>query len=208
MNETSAGNDEIDLRELVRAVLATRIWLLIGLVVTSALFWVAMVVENLQKPIVFSYETRINLTFPGAIDGQYPNESPFSVSDIVAPVVLNAVFDANRIEEFMGRKDFSSSFSVKPYTPERNLILAKYTQQLSKKSISVAEINLLQTQMEEELRKASSESVTIMFTSENAYKIPLPALKKTLRDVPAEWARHMVEEVGSQHLMREFIQSV
>lgn len=196
MNDTSAANDEIDLKELIRAVLATRIWVLVALVVASVLFWVAMIFQNMQKPIVFSYETRINLTFPGAIDGQYPNETPFSVNDIVAPVVLNAVFDANGIEAYMGRKAFSSSFSVKPYTPERELILAKYDQQLAKKNISVAEINVLQSQMEEELKKSSSESVTITFTSEDAYKIPESTLKKTLRDIPAEWARHMVEEVG------------
>jgi hypothetical protein len=196
MSDVSVANDEIDLKELVRAVLATRVWVLIALVVGTALFWVAMVVQNYARPIVYTHETRINLTFQGSIESLYPNGSPFSVSDIVSPVVLNAVFEANGIGKFIDLKTFTSSFSAKPHTPERDLILAKYNQQLEKRSISVAEINLLQSRIEEELRKASSESLIITFTSKEAYKIPKATLQKTLRDIPTEWARHMVEEMG------------
>lgn len=195
MND-AAANDEIDLRELIRAVLATKNWLLVVLILASVLFWLGVVIQNLSKPIVYTYETRVNLTFQGAIVGQYPNETPFGVNDIVAPVVLNAVFEANGLEAYIERKAFTSSFSAKPFTPERPLILAKYNQALAKKNISVAEINLLQEEMEAELKKASAESVTITFTSALANRIPAEILKKTLRDIPAEWARHMVEEVG------------
>jgi hypothetical protein len=194
MNDHIA-NDEIDLKQLIRAVLDTKIWVFILLIVVSAGYWTLQVLSNLSKPTVYTYQTRINLVFTGVNEGNYPNGSPYNNNDLISPAVLNSVFDSNSMSEFIDRKSFISAFSVQPYTPDRDLILKKYSTQLTG-NLTGAEAGILQGQMSEELRKAAADAVTLTFSSTRASQVPSTLLNKVLRDVPVEWARHMVDEIG------------
>ena len=115
----SNASDEIDLRELLRSVLATRVPVVISLLVVSIVFWVAQIALNFVNPEVYRYESRIDFIFDGVQEGQYPNGSPFALPDLLAPVVLNAVYDANELADYSSRNQFISSFVVEPYTPGR-----------------------------------------------------------------------------------------
>ena len=103
-NQTEAhASDEIDLKELLRSVLATRVPVVISLLVVSVVFWVAQIALNVANPEVYRYESRIDFIFDGVQEGQYPNGSPFALPDLVAPAVLNAVYDANSLESLFCR---------------------------------------------------------------------------------------------------------
>ena len=131
----SNASDEIDLRELLRSVLATRVPVVISLLVVSIVFWVAQIALNFVNPEVYRYESRIDFIFDGVQEGQYPNGSPFALPDLLAPVVLNAVYDANELADYSSRNQFLSSFVVEPYTPERGFILARYQAVVSEQEI-------------------------------------------------------------------------
>lgn len=192
----NANNNEIDLKDLMRAVLDTRQWVFVAVVLLSVAFWGLQTASNIVKPTVHSYTTRINLTFKGVEQGQYPNETDFRMSDLVSPVVLNKIYDANKLEDFISRRNFVSGFTAEPYTPDQNLILSKYAGINNNTKLSTAEIEALQKQLSDELQKASSNAVSVTFASTAADNIPGDLMVKVLRNVPAEWARHVVEDVG------------
>tara|TARA_R110002072_G_scaffold31735_2_gene97486 strand:- start:1435 stop:2982 length:1548 start_codon:yes stop_codon:yes gene_type:complete len=194
--EDSQINDEIDLKQLITSVLETRVWVFVGLIVVSAIFWGIQATLYLTAPNVLSYESRINLIFNGASERSYPNGSPFTINDVISPVVLHSVYENNGLSDFIGLRSFVSSFSVRPYTPDRNLILAKYTDLLESKNLSIAEIDQLQKGLNDELSRASVDAVTITFSGKGLETIPKILVEKVMRDVPGEWARHMIEEVG------------
>ena len=92
--------DEVDLQDLLRAVLDTRVWAITALVVVALIYWAVIVVVNLVKPEVYRYESRIEFVFSGVHEQQYPNGSPYSLSDLIAPVVLNTVYEKNKLEYY------------------------------------------------------------------------------------------------------------
>lgn len=190
------SNDEIDLKELMKSILATRNWVIAALVLVTVGFWAAVSLLNLAKPTVDAYSTRINFVFKGANEGKYPNGSPFNVSDIVSPVVLNNVYDQDGLANFIDRKDFVSAFNIRPYTPDRATILERYDRRMKDKNLSDAELQAVQQQLNAALKKAASDSAEITFASDEAGKIPRVALDKVLRDVPKQWALHMINDVG------------
>jgi hypothetical protein len=195
IEEVSTYNDEIDLKALLIAILDTRVWVVAALLVASAAFWVLAVLQNNSKPEIHRYESRIDLVFAGVTSGAYPNGSPFSLDDVIAPVVLNRIYEKNELEPFIERQAFISSFTVEPYTPGREFVLAKYALLLENKDLEPAEIDELQVKFEADLRKITG-SVTIVFTSFGDSGMPGSLIKNFLRAIPAEWSRQMIENQG------------
>ena len=68
----SNASDEIDLRELLRSVLATRVPVVISLLVVSIVFWVAQIALNFVNPEVYRYDSRIDFIFDGVQEGRIP----------------------------------------------------------------------------------------------------------------------------------------
>jgi len=196
MSEQVRSTNEIDLKDLLRAILATRAWVVIALLVVTVGYWAVQTLVNFAIPTVHTYSSRINLVFKGVQNGNYPNGSPFSINDIVAPVVLNRVYDEDGLSAYINREDFDNAFSIAPYTPDRAFILKKYSDQLGSSKLTSAEIDALQTQLNSDLNNAARGSVALSFSSTKIANVPKSLIEKVLRDVPKEWARHMVEDVG------------
>jgi len=188
--------DEVDLQDLLRAVLDTRVWAITALVVVALIYWAVIVVVNLVKPEVYRYESRIEFVFSGVHEQQYPNGSPYSLSDLIAPVVLNTVYEKNKLEDFLDRQVFVGSFTIEPYTPEREFILEKYSNLLGNKSLSPPEIEELQSKLDSELKMSALDSATLVFSSSGSSGIPKEMIKTLLREIPAEWSRHMIDDRG------------
>lgn len=196
MAEEDQYADEIDLKELLRSVFATKNWVIVSLVILTAGYWGFQTAMNFVKPTVHAYSSRVNLVFDGIEDGEYPNETSFSINDIISPAVLNTVYDRNNLNEFIRRKEFVSAFSVAPYAPDRQLILNKYRSRMDTRNLGSTELEELQQRLNDELRQATSDSAVITFSSTEADNIPQQMIEKIMREVPAEWAQHMVDDVG------------
>ena len=198
MSESGTENreDEIDLKDLLRSILDTKVVVVIAAAVVSILFWGMTFSKGLLLPTVHNHSIRIDLVFDGVSEREYPNGLPFSISDIIAPAVLDSVYTRNDLQALIGRNDFLNAFGVEPYTPERGLILQKYTSALDNRGLQQAEIESLQEQLKQELKQASISSVNIYFTYTDNSKLPIALISKILRDVADEWARLMTEDVG------------
>ena len=190
----SPVESEYNLKDLFLNVVGTRVPVLVGLIVVSILYWGGTASMNFVKPTVHNYEIRVDLTFSGVEEGLYPNGSPFRITDLISPVVLRRVYEANGLEAFIDRKDFVDAFNLAPHTPTRDFIVQKYAAQA--RGLQQAELDERQQQLARELEVMSRGSVAIAFTSSKASDVPVDLMMKVLRDVPQEWNRHRVEDVG------------
>jgi hypothetical protein len=110
----------------------------------TGLFWLVVAVLNLANPTLHSLSINAFLTFSGATDQKYPNDSPFNATDVTVPVVLKRVYDQNDFTGHIDREDFVNAFTVTPYMPHLELIKQKYVASLTQKTLTQAEIDQLQ----------------------------------------------------------------
>ena len=186
-------NDETDLKDLLRAIIRTRVVLVVALLVVTALFWTTMIGLSALAPPTIAHSLNIYLTFEGATEGTYPNKTEYRPYDILAPVVMNRVYDESALTNYIERDDFISGFTVVPYAPDQALIRSKY--KLDTDRLSQVEIENLQKQLRNELNQSASTAATISFTTTNS-NIPRNVLQDALRNIPEIWARHMVSNLG------------
>ena len=186
-------NDETDLKDLLRAIIRTRVVLVVALLVVTALFWTTMIGLSALAPPTIAHSLNIYLTFEGATEGTYPNKTEYRPYDIIAPVVMNRVYDESALTNYIERDDFISGFTVVPYAPDQALIRSKY--KLDTDRLSQVEIENLQKQLRNELNQSASTAATISFTTTNS-NIPRNVLQDALRNIPEIWARHMVSNLG------------
>gem|GEM_PF-5168619 len=185
--------DEIDLKDLLRAIIRTRVVLVVALLVVTALFWTTLIGLSASAPPTSTHTLNIYLTFDGATEGTYPNETEYRPYDIIAPVILNRVYDDSPLANYVERDDFVSGFTVVPYAPDQELIRSKY--RLDTDGLSQVEIENLQEQLRNELNQSASTAATISFTTTNS-NIPGNVLHDALRNIPESWAEHMVSNLG------------
>ena len=67
-------NDEIDLKDLLRAIIRTRVVLVVALLVVTALFWTAQIGLSAVAPSTSTHALNIYLTFEGATKVPIPTK--------------------------------------------------------------------------------------------------------------------------------------
>ena len=113
---------------------------------------------------------------------------------MVAPVVLNRVFDSHELSAAVDRKSFIEAVTVSPYTLRTNLILQKYD--LNVRDLSQVEIGEMEARLGAELAQASSGSVAIRFRSSAGHSIPEERMRAVMRAIPQAWNDHRINDLG------------
>src|SRR5674476_571254 len=78
----------------------------------------------------------VNYYCRGAAQGQYPNLTPFSVSEIVASPVLTEVYRINDLQRFGKYEDFKDSMFVQQSNPDLDLLAFEYQALLADTKLS------------------------------------------------------------------------
>ena len=196
------GDDEIDLRELVRAIWDTRVPVAMAVLGFTGLFWLAVTVFGVRDGMVYTWDARVHFTFNGAEEGQYPNETSFTSSDLLSPLVLRRVYELNDLESFgLSRADFSDALSIAAYAPTREFIVRRYRAHLDSGNLSSAEISRIEQQFSETLERASRGQAILTLTLRdgilpNQSVLSDEVARKVLLDIPRVWARYMTTETG------------
>lgn len=190
-------NDEIDLLGLIKAVLATwKIWLLAVLAATT-IFGASQLVGLLDRVESAPFSKAIAITFQGADQGVYPSGAPYRVQDIVAPAVLQSVYEDLTIADTgVSIADFQNSITIQPYTPYYREILAKYDSLLDPKNMDFDRIQALQQRKRAELENSLSSGAVLRFDPEAA-DLPEGTAREALRRIPVEWARQAISDKGA-----------
>lgn len=193
--------DFFDIKMILSTIWKKKYVVLSGLILVSLVFWGTLLTIHLLKPKYVTYSKDLQLVFQGVENGVYPNHTPFNVSDLVMPVVLNKLYDDNQLQRFgISRNTFLRSFSAEEYSPERELILKKYQKVSEQKNISSAELALAQEDIKTEIKKTSRGNVRVHFSSPNGESFPPNLAEKLLSDLPMAWAEHVIEKRGVLHI--------
>ena len=190
------GDEEIDIGDLIARVWATKGRVLAALIIAVAAFATVLATRFLASDKVVTYRQAFDLMFEGLSDGQFPDGSPFLISDIVSPTVLGTVHrDNNLAGQGITLDDFRRAINIEPYAPDYFMIRQRYQRQLSNRSMDATEIAELQNRMRGELNAANSGSVQISLLLP-AGTVTNDQARKVLEDIPRAWARRAIEEKG------------
>lgn len=194
---TQRDSDEIDLGDLMLRIWATRVYVVKAVLVVLALFACYIGVSYLLSEKTVRYSQVFDLTFEGLRKGEFPNGSPFMISDITSPTVLSRVYRQNNLEAH-GLKidDFRRSVTIQPYAPDYALIRSKYEARLADKKLTPTDIANLQQQMASELEAAQSGSMIITLILPEQRSLTADVVQKILLDIPSAWAERAINEQG------------
>ncbi|XDZ65413.1 hypothetical protein AB8880_10865 [Alphaproteobacteria bacterium LSUCC0684] len=146
--------DEISLTDI-----AIKLWRRRGLIIALpalagilGLIAVLAMATQSRMPIVYY----LNLT--GIEKGAYPNGVTFSPKDLEAPEVLAALAERTGIED---KEDLRDAINVSFSSPMTAGIIKKYNDRLGQKGLNSAEIDAINAELDEELKRATQKTARI-----------------------------------------------
>lgn len=195
--------------------LVRRSWLrtfagaILGLVVGVAM---ALVFKVANPPVTtyregitvsFSETARVDVSAPGAASWQskYPNGSPFSPTDLLSPVVIDRVYNDNKLDSHgVRRADFDSMLSVGVFSPVMDATLERYRLRLAEKSITFVERQAIEEEFAAEIERLAGKNLIVTFTVPDSLKLPADLAAKIVADIPARWSEHFINRLGVAEL--------
>ena len=190
--------DEIDLMGLVLKVWRTRVVWVISMAIVSLLFWGWWSIKQMNSLTPLTYHLPIQLNFEGIDRGSYPNGSPFSRSELLAPNVIQSVFEQNNLDQYgISLSEFSTQVRVTPYAIEILLIQEKYRKILdNKEGLAYQDIDIILDKQKEEVRLAYlGGRYMLSFTPSNS-NVPDNIINNTLFDIPKIWSQKAINHRG------------
>jgi hypothetical protein len=189
--------DTFQFRRIVRALLATwRIPLLATLVLLVVAVTLLVALRAILPP-TRTYISQLQFTFPSAESGRYPNNSPFSINELLDPAILEVVYDQLDLGKYdVDRNKFYGSFSIRPFTPAESEITERFRQQLADRRVSPIERERLETQLRAQLAAASRGAAELIFLPPRKPPIPVAVGRAIVHKVPVVWSQLAIEKKG------------
>lgn len=190
------SDDEIDIGALMARVWATKGRAMVAMLVVALAFAAYLAMDYLASDKNVTYSQAFNLTFDGIANGEFPDGSPFLISDVISSTVLSRVYRENGLESTeLSLDQLRRGLNIEPYAPDYFLIIERYRSQMSGSNRTAAEIAELQQQMQSELRTASSSGMLITLQLPEGI-ITTDQAREILRDIPNTWAERAISEKG------------
>lgn len=191
--------DEVYLRKFLSDVWAARKAALCAVITVTVVYLGFFAFKLFSNPPIFTYSLVIDFVFEEAKKDQYPNKSPFSISDLIAPNFLAEIYTLNGLSRReMPRRKFMHNFRIVPYTPAYKLVAKKYDELLSTRNLRILEFEellMLEDDMKKEINRLQTRAALLSFRAEWG-AISQDAVKNILLSVPQYWANKMVNEYG------------
>ena len=126
----------------------------------------------------------------------YPSKKPFNKLDIISPVVLKEVYRKNKLEPFLPFDEFQEMFSVSDYSPKRAFLDSAFGQKLSKRNLSVVDIERLEADYRRQL--ASLDQGMYRINLGQNHRIPPETAAKILNEIPQTWMEIFRSQEGEK----------
>lgn len=190
-------NGSIGISDVVLFIWDARYWMvipaLIGVVVSIGLY----LFTGLVSPSTTTYQSASSLTMLSKNPSEYPNGSPYAITDVRSPAVLAEVYRRNQVERYgMSLSEFGDSIGVGPYSPLRDAIADRFRVRLSNRQITAQEREAIESEFRTALAAASREGFLVSFTVPDNIKIPSDVGRKVASDVAVVWSEIFVEVLG------------
>jgi hypothetical protein len=152
----------------------------IGTLAAAYVLWLA--------PVRRVYTQEFRPTFPGVEDRQYPNGTPFAPTDIIAPSLLNAVYEADGLKDFCPQEDFRSAWFVDQHSRLATVVDAQYAAALAEPRLTAVERERLVGEYRAR-RDGLPVELRLEFVQPAACaSVPRTIVAKFMSDVLAGWA--------------------
>lgn len=195
--EPQRYDDEIDLGALFLSLWATRVRVLVAILLVSALFALYIGMNYFTSFKTVRYSNVFSLNFEGLSEGKFPNGSRFQISDLLNNTVLSRVHKQNNLgEQGVTLEEFRRALVVQPYAPNVDLIREKYSKRLADKKLDAAKISDIEADLARELKAARSSSLQLIMTLPQSNALPNHVADKVLLDLANVWADQAIFEKG------------
>ncbi|MBQ9502454.1 MAG: hypothetical protein IJU70_09885, partial [Lentisphaeria bacterium] len=115
----------------------------------------------------------------------YPSGRPFSANDIISTVVLQQVYEDNKLSAKLSFDDFCRLFYISGINIRKSILTASYQSKFSKRNLSFAEVKALEQEYSEALQKLDHSAVRVAMSS--TPKLAPGEAVRILRQVPVTW---------------------
>lgn len=188
--------DRVNLHGFLSDVWAMRKMILLAVLVVTVGYWGFFASKLFFSPPTFTHRLTVEFTFEGTNKGLYPNKSPFSISDLIAPKLLAEIYTLNGLtKKEMSRPKFMHSFRIVPHAPNYELIKKKYDALFEKQNLRIEELRKLQNDMRDELDQLKTRAAVVSFQSKWR-AISKEKIRNIMLSVPKHWADKMINEYG------------
>lgn len=190
------GDDEIDIGALMARVWATKGRAMVAVLVVALAFSAFLALRYLASDKAVTYSQAFNLTFDGIANGEFPDGSPFLISDVISSTVLSRVYQENGLDSTeLTLDELRRAINIEPYAPDHFLIVERYRNRMNSSNLSAAEASELQQQMQSDLRTASASGILITLQLPDG-TVTTDQAREILRDIPSAWAERAISEKG------------
>ncbi len=172
-----------------------------GVLIASAIAVAAFISFRLVAPADTFYRTSLVITMSGAEPGKYPNGAEFSLTDLRSPVVLEDVFQKNKLSDYnITLADFLGMVSIEAYSPAYKSVTDRFRARLENKTLTFEERKAIEAEFNSTLEGLGSKGVLITLTVPESIKIPDLLAQKIVDDIPAIWAGIFIDRLGVANL--------
>jgi hypothetical protein len=193
--------EEVEIRAVLRAIWHTRYFALTGGLIAAIAIVGALAFLRAALPAQQIFQYPIHFVFDGLDRGQYPNARPFSPNDLISPVVLQRVFETNKLNEFgIKLSEFSSAISVRPYSPLYGEAVSAFRGRLENKRLTFVEQQKIEKEMEKELEAISGKNALIIFVVNKHVGISENLGLKVVDNIAETWAQMSIAQLGVLNL--------
>jgi hypothetical protein len=190
------AGDDFSVVGIIRIISGYLRMLWIAAVVAASVALVLAGLYYFRQPVRSVATLWFRPSFEGADKGLYPNGIPFAPTDILAPSVLEQVYDKNGLQQECPRDVFRSSFYVEIGSLEYESLETDYRARLADTRLSIVDRDRLIEEYKER-RAMLKPAFKLNFTRGRACKALLePAMFKALADVLMTWAQEAEEKRG------------
>jgi len=192
----SQEKEKLQLGLIISALRATwRIPLIATIILLVAAISVLVAARALLPP-TRTFISQIQFTFPSAEAGRYPNNSLFSINELLDSAILGVVYDQLDLGKYnIDRTEFYDAFSIRPYIPAENEVSERFRQQLADRRLTFAEREKLEQQLKAQLAQAW-RGAEITFLPPRRPVIPVPVGRAIVQKVPLVWSQLAIEKKG------------
>ena len=166
-------------------------------IVLAVLFVAAFMILRFAVPsTTTTFISRLQFTFPGAEAGRYPNDTRFTINEILDPAILDQVYNDLELNRFgVDHEAFYSAFSIRPFSPTEGEVVDLFRQQLADRRLTFAERERLEQQLRNRLEAASRGAAELSLTLPGLV-IPPEVGRAIVQRVPRVWAQLAIEKKG------------
>lgn len=137
------------------------------------------------------------LEFSGAGDGNYPNGTRFSPSDITNTPILAKVYEQNDLERFITFDSFKTSIFILEANRAREVLRRQYEAKLADPKLTPLDRDRLEREFDTKSKSLSHSDYSINFVQQRRLsRVPATTINKYLHDILATFAAQAMKDRG------------